>query len=177
MPCTHLSKVFHDARYVAGLIMLASAGTLGGAFFFQYVMGLQPCVLCIYQRIPYAITFVLALIALVLALRGTSMKPSAFFILLCAPIFLIGSALGVYHTGVEQHWWVSVLEACSSPTLALNSGDLKAQLESTMAVRCDAIAWQMFGISMAGYNALISFGLTAYSAAAALLITRRANGF
>lgn len=176
MRCNHLAKIFNDARFVAGLVMLASAAMLSGAFFFQYVMGLQPCVLCIYQRIPYAVAFVLGFIALILALRGKGAKPSAFIILVCAPVFLIGAALGVYHTGVEQHWWVSVLEACSSPALALD-GDLKAQLEGTMAVRCDAIAWQMFGISMAGYNALISFGLTIYSAAAALLITRRANGF
>lgn len=176
MPCYHLSKLLNDARFVAGFVILASTAMLGGALFFQYVMGLQPCVLCIYQRIPYAVTFVLGVIALLLALRGKGVKPSAFILLLCAPVFLIGAALGVYHTGVEQHWWVSALEACSSPALALD-GDLKAQLEGTMAVRCDAIAWQMFGISMAGYNALISFGLTIYSAAAALLITRRANGF
>lgn len=182
MRCKHLSSIFYSnifygARYAAGLIMLASAGLLAAAFFFQYVMGLQPCVLCIYQRIPYAITFVLGLIGFCLALKMQSAKPAAFFIALCAPVFLIGMALGLYHTGVEQRWWVSALEACSSSTISLNSGDLKAQLEKTMAVRCDAIAWQMFGISMAGYNALISFALTLYSATAALLITRRANGF
>lgn len=177
MRCNLFSNAFHNARLATAILMLASAGLLGAAYFFQYVMGLQPCVLCIYQRIPYAITFALGFIALCLTLRGQSAKPSAFFIMLCAPVFLIGALLGIYHVGVEQHWWVSALEACSSPTLALNSTDLKAQLESTMAVRCDAIAWQMFGISMAGYNAMISFGLMAYSAIAAVLITRRANGF
>lgn len=163
---------------MAGLVIVAaSLLLLGGAFFFQYVMGLKPCVLCLYQRAPHAVAFAFGLLVVLLAWRFKKQKPAALVIFLCALVYLVSTSLGIYHTGVEQHWWVSAFEACSAPGISIGSDKLLSQIESAPAIRCDAIAWQMFGISMAGYNALLSFAMMIYCAAASLLITRRANGF
>lgn len=180
MPCKQrFSKLadllFHDARAVSAAIMTVSAGALLGAYFFQYVVGLAPCILCLYQRAPHAALVVLGLIAFGLGLKRHPKKASVI-ILLCAILYLVSGALGIYHTGVEQHWWVSAFEACAAP-ISFSADNLVAQLEKTAAVRCDAIAWQMFGISMAGYNSILSFVMAVYCGVAALLITRRANGF
>jgi len=178
MPCKtffkRLDPFFTDARRAGLVIVAASLALLGGAYFFQYVMGLQPCILCLYQRAPHAVALALGLLVMALFKKP---KPAALIVFLCALVYLVSAGLGFYHTGVEQHWWVSAFEACTAPGISVGSGDLMAQIESTAAIRCDAIPWQLFGISMAGYNAIISFALMAYCAAAALLITRRANGF
>ncbi len=176
MPCFLLSKAMNNARYAAVAIMLASFALLLSVYFFQYVMGLAPCVLCLYQRLPHMATFILGCVGFLITLRGGSDKRAAFVILLCVPVYIISVALGFYHTGVEQHWWRSALEACTSPAIALSGDDLAAQLEKTAAIRCDAVSWSLFGISMAGYNTIISFGLMVYCGVAATLITRKANG-
>lgn len=182
MPCKQcfskaVDAVFHDARIAAGLITLASLALLLGAFFFQYVLGLAPCVLCLYQRIPHAVAIVLGLVALFFAAKRRQPKSAALIILLCAVTYVISTGLAFYHTGVEHHWWVSAFEACAAPGIALDSTNLLAQLESAAAARCDTVAWEMFGISMAGYNTIISGMLAVYGVLAALLVTRRANGF
>ncbi len=170
-----LDFLFHDARVPSAVVMAVSSGALLGAYFFQYVVGLAPCILCLYQRAPHAALILLGLLAFILGIKRHP-KKAALIILLCALLYLISGGLGVYHAGVEQHWWVSAFEACSAP-ISFNADNLLAQLEKTAAVRCDAIAWQMFGISMAGYNAILSFIMAVYCAVAALLVTRRANGF
>lgn len=167
--------LFHDSRAASAVVMAVSSGALLGAYFFQYVVGLAPCILCLYQRAPHAALILLGLIAFGLGLKRHP-KKAAFLILLCAALYLVSSGLAFYHAGVEQHWWVSAFEACSAP-ISFSADNLVAQLEKTAAVRCDAIAWQMFGISMAGYNAMLSFIMAVYCAIASVLITRRANGF
>lgn len=151
----------------------ASACILAGAYAFQYLGGLQPCTLCLYQRMPHAIVIVLGVFAFVLRTRP---KRSAFVIALIGLTCLAGSALAFYHAGVEQHWWVSVFEGCSNPMLS-GKGDLLSRIQNSAAVRCDTVPWQMLGISMAGYNGILSLAMSLYAFAAALLITRRANGF
>lgn len=170
-----ISMLFRDARPVAALMTLTSLGALLGAYFFQYVIGLAPCILCLYQRIPHAAIIVLGVVAFILAVKNQP-KKSAVIFLLCALLFAASTGLAAYHVGVEQRWWVSAFEACSAP-ISFNADNLLAQLEKMPAARCDAVAWQMFGISMAGYNALLSFAMMIYCAVAALLVTRRANGF
>lgn len=172
--CKNIDPFFTDPRRAGLVIVAASLALLGGAYFFQYVIGLQPCILCLYQRAPHAVALALGLLVIALSKKP---KPAALIVFLCALVYLVSTGLGFYHAGVEQHWWVSAFEACTAPGISVGSGDLMAQIESTAAVRCDAIPWQLFGISMAGYNAIISFALMAYCAAAALLTTRRANGF
>jgi len=139
------------------LILIAAAGSLAllaGAFAFQYFGGLIPCVLCLYQRWPHAAAVLIG----VLALRSKG-APLPYLGMLAA---LTTAAIGVYHAGVEQAWWEG-LATCTVDTLTGISGAdlLNTDITVGAPVRCDAIPWQMIGISMAGWNAIASFGLAA----------------
>lgn len=158
------------------IITGVSTGALAGAYYFQYVIGLQPCMLCLYQRVPHAIIIVLGVGAFILGWAFRKPKQTAFMVLLCAIGYCIEAILAFYHAGVERHWWMSILEACSNPMISTGSKDLLSQIEKAESVRCDSIPWEMFGISMAGYNAILSLGMFIYSLIASILITRRANG-
>ena len=171
-----LRSICNNATIAALSVTGTSFFALAGAYYFQFVVGLQPCVLCLYQRIPHAIEIMLGLTALILAWKYNRPKRAAFVILLSSLVYLVSAGLGFYHAGVEQHWWISILEACSNPMITSGTKDLLSKIEKAQAVRCDAVPWQMFGISMAGYNGILSVLMTIYTSVAAVLITRRANG-
>lgn len=142
--------------FVCGGIAFISAFSLGAAYTAQYLFGLEPCILCLYQRIPFAITLVLGLVGLVAA------RVAQPVILLSAIVFLCGSGLAFYHHGVEQHWWVSHFEACAGDTAITEAADPQAALAAlleTPSVRCDEIPWidPVVGWSMAAWNAIMSF--------------------
>lgn len=170
--CKLTDRFLFNPFWSALLLFGLSALALGGAYFSQFVLGMLPCSLCLLQRIPHSLIVVTSLIALFLERRGKA-KPAAFMIFLCGLFALSGAAIASYHVGVEQHWWTSFLEACAAD---FSSGDLLATIEKTAAVRCDVVPWSLFGISMAGYNALLSAGMAVYAVAASILITRRTNG-
>ena len=130
------------------LILLGSSALLGGAIAFQYIGGLAPCEMCMWQRWPHVAALVLGLIAL--ALRSNR----AVLCLAIVAVF-IGAGLGYFHAGVEQHWWQGITTCAASPASG-TTAQVMAQILATPMVRCDAIAWSLFGISMAGWNALIS---------------------
>lgn len=139
------------------LILIAAAGSLAllaGAFAFQYFGGLIPCVLCLYQRWPHAAAVLIGVLAL--RSKGATLP---YLGMLAA---LTTAAIGVYHAGVEQTWWEG-LATCTVDTLSGISGAdlLNTDITVGAPVRCDAIPWQMIGISMAGWNAIASFGLAA----------------
>ena len=155
-------------RTSALFLLLASVGSLLAAFFFQYVIGLQPCILCIWQRWPYAIVIVLAALTLA-TVRSARLK--AALLALCGVALLIGGGIAVFHVGVEQHWWTGT-PGCGVPATANSLEEMRAQIMAAPVVRCDQVAWSLFGISMAGYNILISLAL----AAVALISARHAMG-
>lgn len=137
------------------LILVAAGGSaalLLGALAFQYIGGLAPCALCIWQRWPH-------LAAVLLGLAGLAVGGRIIPILggLAA---LISAAIGVLHVGVEQKWWEG-LATCTAGTLdGVSTADLlNPAVDVAAVVRCDAIAWQMFGLSMAGWNVVISVAL------------------
>lgn len=163
----------HPVLVPAGLFLLAVTA-LGSALTSQYAFGMNPCPLCIYQRWPYGIIIAISLIALLMGLRKQE-KVTAALVFLCGIALLAGGIIAAYHVGVEQHWWKSFLEGCS---INFDSAqDLLKQIEGTKAARCDEIPWSLFGISMAGYNAIISLIAGPLTLLSALLIIRRANGF
>jgi len=178
--CTRhcLKNIMSDVVLVCGAIFAFSVLSLAAALTAQYMFGLAPCILCIYQRVPFVLTALLALAGLVLAYRAERVKVAAFLVLLCGVIFWVGAGIAFYHVGVEQHWWVSHLEGCAVDFAAANPQDLMALLDSRPAVRCDEIPWAdpLFGISMAGYNAILSLIVGALCGISALLVTRKANG-
>jgi disulfide bond formation protein DsbB len=154
---TNLAK----ANWLAFTVPLA---LLGGALGFQYIGGYPPCEMCHWQRWPHAVALALALLALFS--RGhMSRRP---LVLLAAIAIAISGLIGVYHAGVELHWWQGATACTAKPII----GDADAMLEQILAApltRCDEIPWSLLGISMAGWNAIISLG----SAGAILWLTIR----
>ncbi|MFC4271459.1 disulfide bond formation protein B [Sneathiella chungangensis] len=150
-----------NALWVA---LLASMGALGTAFVAQYVFDLWPCVLCLYQRWPYAAVIVIAIAGIALQRR----MGAGPFLLLCAVGFLATAAIGGFHVGVEQGWWEGTAECVGDTSKVDNLQDLKAKIMSTPIVRCDEVAWSLFGISMAGYNVIAATILAVFCLFSAL---------
>ncbi|MDX5986252.1 disulfide bond formation protein B [Sphingomonas echinoides] len=136
---------FRAARLLALLIPLA---LLGGALAFQYIGKLYPCEMCWWQRYPHIVALVLAALAFVVPGRVAQTA----LVGLAALAILVSGLIGVYHAGVEYHWWAGVT-ACTSTV----SGPIT--LDSIMnapIIRCDVAQWTLFHVSLAGYNALFS---------------------
>jgi len=137
----------------AALFLIAvGALSLGAAFGSQYLGGLQPCVLCIYQRYPYGVVIGLGLLAL-LAWRQPTV--AAGLTLLAAIALFVDAGIAAFHVGVEEQWWEG-LKACEStidPT-SMTIEEIAEALKQAPPVPCDQKAFVLFGISMAGYNFL-----------------------
>ncbi|UUV07690.1 disulfide bond formation protein B [Ruegeria sp. YS9] len=134
------------------LVAVASLGSLAlllAAFGFQHLGGLAPCKMCIWQRYPHAVA--IAIGAAALALPRLTFLP-----LLGAAAAATTSAVGLFHAGVEQGWWEGPSSCTSGSISGLSADDLFDQIMSAPLVRCDDIPWEMFGISMAGWNAIAS---------------------
>jgi disulfide bond formation protein DsbB len=150
-------------------IAAASAGALAVAYAAEHGFGLEPCALCLYQRVPYVAAAALAGFALVPAAKGFA-RPAA---VLAGLVFLVGAALAFYHVGVERHWWPGT-EACAGELAAATSvAELKARLTEPPAPRCDEVAFSLFGVSMAGYNGIASLALAAFALAGARALGAR----
>ena len=138
-------------RRIPLLVAVASLASLAIAFASQYWGGLQPCVLCIYQRYPYGVAAALGIIGMIVAGRPGLLRS---ILLLAALAFLVDAGIAAFHVGVEQHWWAGTSECGSLLDLNASPEDLKNQLLNQPVVRCDEPAWELFGVSMAGYNFL-----------------------
>lgn len=130
---------------------LGSAALLGAALVFQHVGGLAPCQMCIWQRYPHAAAVAIGVLALATGW--------AVLLLAGALAALTTAGIGAYHAGVEQGWWQGPSTCSSGDIGALDVDTLFDQIMSAPLVRCDEIPWQLFGISMAGWNAILSAGL------------------
>ncbi len=159
-----------------GLVLAASIVVLGTALLSQYVGGLRPCVLCLYQRVPYVLTIILSGLALAAFLAGRPQPTVARWALAaCAAVFLAGAGIAAYHVGVEQGWWAGTA-SCSGPDLnTMTIEELREHLLAAPIVRCDEVAWSLFGISMAGYNVLTSLALAGTCVWLARSLTQRAT--
>jgi disulfide bond formation protein DsbB len=147
---------------VAALVVFAgSTATILGAWYFQYVLRFQPCPLCLEERLPY---YVVIPLSLLLAIAAMVRAPRPLIIvgfLAIIAAMLCSAALGAYHSGVEWRWWPGPAD-CSGPMTDFRAnGPLLDQLQSVQVVRCDEAAWRFLGLSLAGYNVLISLALAA----------------
>jgi disulfide bond formation protein DsbB len=141
----------------------ASAIALTAALGSQYLGGLAPCKLCIWQRIPHGVVIVIGLGAL-LWFRGPRERLALTW--LAFLVLAAGTGIAMYHTGVEQGW-IAGPSSCTglgSLNSATTIDELRAQLLAAPVVRCDEIPWSLFGVSIAGFNALASLTLTAFCA-------------
>ena len=146
------------ARTLLAAILVISLGTLAAAFAGQYLFGLEPCVLCLYQRVPWAMAALVAALGLGGWVGWRRLLPIA----LCAAIFAAGGALAFYHVGVEQHWWGSVAACGGEAVTDLTLDDLRPEALATGGLKpCDRVDWRLFGLSLAGYNVIASALLSA----------------
>jgi disulfide bond formation protein DsbB len=158
-------RIRTDPAAAAALAIFAlSAATLLGAWYFEYVVKLPPCPLCLEERLPYHIVIPLSLLMAIAALARAPRALIAVGFLAIVAAMLCGAALGAYHAGVEWRWWPGPTD-CSGPVTDFTAkGPLLSQLQSIRVVRCDEAAWRFIGISLAGYNVLVSLLLAAIAA-------------
>lgn len=143
--------------------ILGPAAVLGAALFSQYVGGLNPCQMCIWQRWPHGVAIALALIALALAPR----RAAAVALYLGALALIVGAGIGAFHAGVELGYWEGPTTCSGGDVSGLSPADLIAKLQAAPLVRCDEVAWSFLGVSMAGWNAILSLGLAVLTVMAA----------
>ena len=156
-----------NGRLIPLAILAASVGALGTAYVAEVVFGLEPCILCLYQRVPYAITGVLA----VLALSARPGPVQAASVGICGVVFAAGAVIAFYHVGVEQHWWAS--PACGGElSTGLSLADMKAALSVSQPTACDEVDWTLFGFSMATYNVAASLALAGVALAGARFLIK-----
>lgn len=138
-------------RWFFPLVIAASALALGTALTAQYGFGLEPCVLCQYQRIPYWAAVGAAAVAL-----WVPASDRAGIALVIVFIFACGTALAFYHFGVEQKWWHAATACAAQGGLPMDFDAFRAGPLTPIAKPCDAIDWTIFGVSITAYNAAAS---------------------
>ena len=139
------------ARLIALLLPLA---LLGGALGSQYIGGLHPCEMCYWQRWPHGAAIVLAALAFT---APAASSRSRTLTLLAALAIAISGAIGVYHAGVEARIFEG-FTTCTAMGKGLSTADLLKQISRAPLVRCDEVQFRFIGISMAGWNAILSLG-------------------
>ena len=137
-------------------MMLAAAGSLAlmlGALAFQHIGGMAPCKLCLWQRWPHAAAIGIG------GLAALALLPAVLLAGMGLLAALATSGIGAYHTGVERGWWEGPTSCSGGGVADQSAQDLFAQIMAAPLIRCDEVPWEMFGLSMASWNALVSLGL------------------
>ena len=159
-------------KIAAGAAFLLGLATILGALGSQYLGGLQPCELCLEQRLPYY--WGLPLLALVLVFWNRLPLPVWYLgMAIVTALFAWGTYLGGFHSGVEWGFWPGPT-ACSG-TGAGVSLSLDALNDLQPVIGCDVVQFRFLGISLAGYNALISLAITILLIGAMLVQARRSR--
>jgi disulfide bond formation protein DsbB len=155
------------ASFVAAapwLIAFASAAILAVVFVSQYGFGLEPCHLCLWQRLPYAIVLGLSPVA---AMLWSKPRLRSMILGVYGMVLLAGAGLALYHVGIESHWWAATQSCGSGDAMARTVDELREALAGKAIARCDEPAFVFLGLSMAGWNLIAALMLTGYSFAAA----------
>lgn len=140
-----------QARLLALLLPLAlMAGALGS----QFIGGLYPCEMCQWQRWPHYAAILVAALAFVVRPRAAAFTFVAFAAILIA----VSGGIGLFHAGVEYHWWPGITPCTATADPNLSADEMLAAVLDGPMIRCDAPQWTLFGISLAGYNAIFSLG-------------------
>lgn len=141
---------FRLARLIA---LLVPSALMAGALGSQFIGHLVPCEMCHWQRWPHYTAIALAALAFLVPQRGTQQV----LVALAALAILTSGAIGVFHAGVEYHWWQGITPCATTLTDTSGStADVLAKIMAAPVVRCDAPQWTLFGISLAGFNAIFS---------------------
>src|SRR3954454_1287281 len=151
-----------DAAYAAALaIAVIAALTLAGAWFFQLVLDIRSCPLCLEQRYAWYLALPLGALLAVAAARGAPRALLVAGLAVLALAALANAWLAGYHAGVEWGFWPGPTE-CSGPVLDLGqAGNLLENLDKVKVIRCDEVQWRFLGLSLACYNVLLSLAVAA----------------
>lgn len=154
-------------------LIAVGLGALAMALIAQYLFGLAPCVLCLYQRVPFAIVAALGGLALLVPRRLR-----LYVVVLCGAVFLAGAALAFVHVGVEQGWWSTGIPGCEAPSdggalpADLSNADFERMLSKPTQPLCTDVQWRLLGLSLAGWNVVASLGCAAACGLALRVMTR-----
>lgn len=162
------SRAPHIAAWLA---MLVPGVLLAGALVSQYVFGLYPCEMCYWQRWPHWVALVLGAIAVLSVRRvpGLAIGMAS----LAAIAIAASGVIGGFHAGVEYGWWQGLTSCATTLEGGASTDDVLNSIMAAPLVRCDVAPWSLFGISLAGYNFLLSLG---GATAIYLLLGRRKTG-
>jgi len=149
-------------------VFAAASATILGAWAFQ-LAGYAPCELCLKQRIAYYIAIPIALLTLVVASRHKlgSRRAARLGLAALTLIFIVSALFGTYHAGVEWDFWPGPADCTGTLEKAGSMNDFMKQLQTTKVVRCDAVAIRILGLSLAGWNAVISALMAIFAGLAA----------
>jgi disulfide bond formation protein DsbB len=168
---TQTTIVSHSASPTQNPALLASlaiaviaAATIAGAWFFQLVLDIVPCPMCLEQRWAYYAIIPLVVLIVIAARAGVPRGVLLAGLVLIALAALCNAGYGAYHAGVEWKFWPGP-SSCTGPGINLGGGgSLLDQLDKVKVIPCDVVQWRFLGISLAGYNALISLSMAAIAA-------------
>jgi len=168
-PRTDANPALTAALAVAAI----AAATLAGAWFIQLALDIQPCELCLAQRYVHYLAVPFGAGIAIAAARDAPRALLVAGLAMLALATLGNAGLAVYHTGVEWHFWQGPT-ACTGPLVNLGSaGNLLERLDAVKVVRCDEVQWRFLGLSLAGYDVLISLLMAAIAAWGMVRTARR----
>ncbi|OJF92314.1 disulfide bond formation protein B [Pararhizobium antarcticum] len=149
------------------------AGTVGGALAFEHIGGYIPCALCLLQRDPYYYSLPLGILAILSVVLKLPAWTTRLLLVLIGIAMLIGAGIGVYHAGVEWHFWEGP-STCATSAQGVSSdvGDLLGDLDSKHGPSCTDAALRVLGLSFAGWNVIASLALAAIALRGAAKIRR-----
>ncbi|WP_064710618.1 disulfide bond formation protein B [Rhizobium bangladeshense] len=146
------------------LLAIGMAAAVGAALGFQYIGGYIPCALCLLQRQPYYYAIPIAIIGAVSSLVGLPNWITRALILAAGVLMLVTAGMGVYHAGVEWHFWPGPA-TCSTTAngMTSNAGDLLTELNTIKGPSCTDAALRVLGLSFAGWNVIAGILLAAFA--------------
>ncbi|MBG6174702.1 disulfide bond formation protein DsbB [Labrenzia sp. EL_208] len=162
------------ARNLVALSLLGGLVVIATAWGFQLIGGYVPCKLCLEQRIPYYAGLPLTALALILLSQQRN-RLAMLTLLAAAAIFAYGAGLGVYQAGAEWQFWDGPNDCGGGSAAPASASNMLQALQSTRVVSCTEASWRMLGLSFAGWNAVASAGLAAFSLLAVFLLKQGRN--
>jgi disulfide bond formation protein DsbB len=170
MPQSALSR---PRLSLAVLIFLGGLASICAAWGFELIGGYLPCELCLAQRNPYYVGLPLVLIAILIELYGGPKMLSRGLLLLVAVVFIYGAGLGVYQAGAQWGFWQGPTACSGTINIPTKASDLLGSLDKVKVISCTEVNWRMFGLSFAGWNAVISAGIAGLALVGAALSGKR----
>jgi disulfide bond formation protein DsbB len=154
---------------MALLVLIGSLATILGAWFIELVLGIKPCHLCLIGRMPHYAGIAIALLAVFVTGRSSpSPSISRALLAVLTLVFLTGTAIAIYHSGVEFGIFQGPTDCTGMIEKPVAIQDFLKQLETVKVVRCDEVAMRIFGLSLASWNAVISLALAGVAGIGAL---------